>query len=361
MRNDQALRASLALALFTATLFAQTPELAVRGFDPVELCQGREVAGRPDLAIDRDGYTYRFAAPETQAEFAKTPTRYQIQLGGGCARMGPLSGRGSPERFAVHDGRIYIFASDGCRKGFLANPAKHLGQPDPVPTFTPAQLTDGAKLLARALEGLGGAAEVDGVTNLRWSSQQRVVSGGTVYRVQKEWHIEFPDAARARTAWNDSWWTTAMRGERGVMRDRKGERAMVDCQHDAFRQVWQRSLVPLLRLREREGFVAGSLGAGMIGERAVEQLVIAYRGSTVTFGVDPATGRIVASSYRDRTGGPVADVVELYDDFRDVGGLMLPFTTRGQANGKASDDHCSTWTAIERDLTLDATLFPAPK
>jgi hypothetical protein len=46
--------------------------------------------------------------PPAEAE----PERFAVQMGGGCGRMGPLSGSCSPERFAVHDGRIDIFASD---------------------------------------------------------------------------------------------------------------------------------------------------------------------------------------------------------------------------------------------------------
>ena len=77
---------------------AQEPTLAVTGFDPVELCGGREVAGAQRLSVDHGRYRYRFASAENRATFEAALSRYEVQLGGGCGHMGPLSGVGDPQR-----------------------------------------------------------------------------------------------------------------------------------------------------------------------------------------------------------------------------------------------------------------------
>lgn len=91
--------------------------------DAVELVRtGADVPGLSEHSVVHGAYTYRFRNAENKATFAADPARYEIQLGGACARMGPLSGAGSPKLHAVHDGRIYIFASGACRQAFTKDP-----------------------------------------------------------------------------------------------------------------------------------------------------------------------------------------------------------------------------------------------
>ena len=76
------------------------PREALDGIDPVLLIQGKEVQGKTDLKVVRDQFEYLFATPETKATFEKTPEKYEIQLGGACARMGG-GVTGNPSDYAV--------------------------------------------------------------------------------------------------------------------------------------------------------------------------------------------------------------------------------------------------------------------
>ena len=49
---------------------------------------GKEVCGKADLKVVRNQFQYLFATPESKATFEKSPEKYEIQLGGVCARMG---------------------------------------------------------------------------------------------------------------------------------------------------------------------------------------------------------------------------------------------------------------------------------
>lgn len=337
---------------------AQSPPLAVRGLDPVELCQGRETPGRADLETERAGYTYRFASPATRTTFQDDPARYEIQMGGGCARMGPLSGRGDPARFAVHDQRIYIFASDACRKGFLADPAGYIDRDDTLPELDEAQRVAGRALLDQVLDAHGGAAEIDRVQTLRLLSHKRVLQAGVAYQVREEWSAVLPDRVHHRTSWNESSWGETVRGEKGVVYGSDGERPMVASQHAEHLARWTRQLLPLLRMRARPGFVAGSLGSGEIAGVRVEQLVLACDGRTTVLGVDPDTHRAVALRYSARAEGPWADIEQRFEDFRSVGGLLLPYTARTRRNGKDRPSLDVAWTAIEIDAPIDESSFP---
>lgn len=144
------------LAALTVVAGAQAAPVVtvLKGFDPIELIDGREVAGSESISITRGRYRYLFATEANKRKFEKSPEEHQIQLGGGCGRMGSLSGAGNPDRYYVFDWRIYIFASEQCRNGFKAAPEKHLEAPDAPPSGTPAELRRGRELVALALKGL---------------------------------------------------------------------------------------------------------------------------------------------------------------------------------------------------------------
>src|ERR1051325_7695098 len=152
-----------ALACFNPAQNIQA-SIALEGLDPVMLTQGKEVFGNSKFAVTRGGFQYLFANEENRALFEKSPERYEIQLDGSCARMGPQVG-GNPDLHSVYQGHIYIFGSEQCKKLFDAAPEKYL-EPAAAAEFNaaPEAIKKGQALIERAVEAMGGAARVDGIT-----------------------------------------------------------------------------------------------------------------------------------------------------------------------------------------------------
>ncbi|MGE0131031.1 MAG: hypothetical protein AB7U82_23380 [Blastocatellales bacterium] len=96
--------------------------LALKGLDPVLLAQGKEMKGDEKLSINHKGFKYLFANAESKAKFEKESKRYEIQLAGECPVV--PGAEGNPEIFAVHNERIYIFASENCLASFKQDPKK---------------------------------------------------------------------------------------------------------------------------------------------------------------------------------------------------------------------------------------------
>src|SRR5678816_1022941 len=142
---------------------------ALEGLDPVMLVQGKEVQGNLKIAATRGQFQYMFATLENKTAFEKDPQRYEIQLEGACARMGPGVG-GNPDLYTVFRGRIYIFGSADCLKMFNAAPEKFI-EPEPTVTTgaapTPDALKKGEALIAKAVATLGGEEKVDGLKSYR--------------------------------------------------------------------------------------------------------------------------------------------------------------------------------------------------
>ncbi len=73
--------------------------------------------------------SHHFATAASRKSFESDPERYEIQLKGACAfmaRNGAPPGSGDPDRYYVHGGRIYIFASENCRDSFKVAPSRYL-------------------------------------------------------------------------------------------------------------------------------------------------------------------------------------------------------------------------------------------
>ncbi len=100
------------------------PRIALQGLDPIALVEGKEVQGVEGLATTRGRYRYLFTDAGHKALFERDPNRYAIPEAGCCSVMptAPVS----PGLFAVHDGRIYYFASPHCQAPFKESPAEYL-------------------------------------------------------------------------------------------------------------------------------------------------------------------------------------------------------------------------------------------
>ncbi|MBL8696288.1 MAG: hypothetical protein JNJ88_19485 [Planctomycetes bacterium] len=323
--------------LLLLSLLSFSNEPALTGLDPVALCEGREVAGVESHSRTRGEYTYRFADGRTAARFDAEPERYEIQMGGGCGRMGPLAGKGDPARFWVFDGKIYIFASEQCRTAFQKDPLKFLEPEDPAPAAGDEARSRGGALLEKVLAAFGGAEKVDGLKTLQVSRVKRTARTGADSKPASEtvekWKltVAFPGSFRIDQSWDD--WDSFRvmikeKGGDGGDAFFVGETTPAEVLHPtARREMWRdllRQPLVLLRFRREPGFLAVAGEKRAVAGVEAEELKIHYSGTTTTLSVD-AAGRIVALEYRGR--GPqfwFGAVEHRFSDFVEVGGLKLP-------------------------------------
>lgn len=351
----------LSLFVLAAANAAPAQALAVKGLDPVALCNGQEVAGKPDLAVRHGAYVYQFATAANAAVFQGAPQRYAIQWDGACARMGPLSGTGDPERFVVHDDHIFIFASDACRDSFLKKPALFLDPDAPKPEPDAEAHAAGVRLLERAFTGHGGRDRL-----LAWRSyrhDREVQKDGMTE--QFRFACEWPDRVRRDhdISQGDQSWRFArlLAGDRGQFIDNGKPRPM----GDAARREMRRNLLhePLfaLRLACSGGAIAAGRGANTVGGVAVEEFELWQEACSVVLGVD-AEGRVRTARYRGRGPGLWFGAVEcVFDDFTTVGGLLLPQSVRATFDGKDAPGLAERRQHLEVDAPIDPKLLELPR
>jgi len=326
-------RASKIVSVLTLCLLAampgqtgEAPITALNGLDPVLLTQGTEVKGKAGAEVTRGRYHYLFADTENQRTFEAAPDQYGIQFDGFCMNMGPLSGRGSPERWFVADGRIYLFASDSCRDAFKSDPAAYLDKVDEPPTGTPIGRWRGRELIELALAGFGGADKVDALKNIRWETTTIYEQAGKKTEMRQTTTLMLPDQMRLDYSYDDFREGHELADGRLVEISAQNEVTPMPADvYEFVRRRLYREPLALMRARNQPDFVAFAAGAGEINGQPVEWLKTGYAGATTKLGIDPRTGRIVAAVYRGRAPAKLGEICRIYSDYKDMdGGLTLP-------------------------------------
>lgn len=344
---------------FTVALFVLlSPTLAgtitcTFQMDPVELVAGRETLGNAEFSADRYQYRYVFVNEKNRDEFLAHPEKYEIQLGGACGRMGLLSGSGDPERFAVHDGKIYIFASDPCRNTFLKDPSAVLETED-VPVTADAESAARAReLIDRCIAAMGGAERLDAVRSYREVVAKQVTVKGAQHKQSDSLLLIFPAGVRTDYAWDESRWTT-VESPNGAWYEAKGERRELQpVERRAVNRIYHhRQPLAVLKARNDTGFVCAYAGARSIGLRGkrvtVEEVHCSFDGCTVTLGFDPNTGLIRTQSFvalRSR----MSDVIHVFSSHREVSGLKLPDAYDVFVDGELKEGSAVAYTTIALD------------
>jgi YHS domain-containing protein len=342
----------------------QPPVDALDGLDPVLLVGGREVPGKAALSVTRGEFIYLFSTAETRTTFESDPARYEIQLGGICAKMGKSAG-GNPSDFIVHDGKIYIFGSDDCHKKFKASPGKYLASPpDPLPT-APAAAARGRQLIDRAVVAIGGAARLDSLTTYveSFTQIQSRPQGEATIAIKTMW--AFPGRGRlerrmtlagktmssATVLAPEGMWFVAGQGPAYPMKS---------ASRPSMEQDFARHPVAVLRARRSPGFKAVSIGAATVDGVEVENVRVVHGATDLTLAIT-SDGRIHSISCRDRNvEGELGNLQVVYSSVRPVDGLQLPFATRATFNGQPYSPLSATIESITLNTPLDPSLF-APR
>ncbi|MDX2133077.1 MAG: hypothetical protein SFY69_13605 [Planctomycetota bacterium] len=303
---------------------AQCAENRTLPVDPVELVRGREVPGKPELMVEREGTGYLFATPQNKAAFEKAPARYEVADGGACGSMGPLSGLGDARRYAVHAGRIYFFASDGCKATFLKDPTRCIETADAAPTPTPEEQAAGLAIVDRFVAWAGGADAVRGVTGYRQTIRTSQKSGDKAYDVRDIFAAEFPGRFAQRNSWDDSWWTTIATPEGSVEVTATERKPFASARAGAFRRNAAHTPMVILKARFEPGFVAKPDGAGVVNETPVDYVLVHIAGATTRLAIG-ADGRPAQLSFRGRDGTALAgEMVRTFTGHTTVAGVTLP-------------------------------------
>jgi YHS domain-containing protein len=334
----------------------------LEGLDPVMLVQGKEVQGNFKITTTRGRFQYLFANAENRTTFEKDPQRYEIQLDGACARMGP-GVAADPDLYTVYKGHIYAFGSDNCLKMFKAAPESFI---EAQPTITgasatPDALRQGLALIEKAVAALGGEKKLDSLKSYR--EQGKFVSPSPAGQSEDKTNLTiiFPDRIRRETTRSFGTLVSVVSpAESFASFDGRANPMRTGARRELEKQELQRTVVGILRMRKSANFRAVASGQAKSGDVNLEQVAVAVDDLNLTLGIDATTGRILTLAFHGRgANGAFGDIVESFGDFRTVDGLSLPFKTDTTWNGQPMQSLILDSISVNGDI--DPSVFEKPK
>ncbi|MBI3404533.1 MAG: hypothetical protein HY046_03640 [Acidobacteria bacterium] len=337
-----------------------TPVL--EGLDPVLLLQGKEVQGTDKISVTRGNFQYLFSSDANKVAFEKEPERFAIQLKGACALFGaPVAG--NPDLWVVHEGKIYIFASEQCVKNFKASPEKFLESSVPAWTSTRSAEKNARSLLEKTVKAMGGSARLNSIHGF----QEKLTASdtrrdGTPQSFESTDTYVFPGRMKSesKAPWGE--FRQVLTPKEAFMITSRGVRELDEMGRDSMESGRKRHPLVLLRARRDPQFRATALGRARVGETEVERVLIDFSGDRMTLGIEPATNEIRSLSYPGRApSGEVGEIVREYSDFRDVNGLRLPFKVKCSFKGTLLGRFSPTTESIALNPAVDAATFEKPK
>ncbi len=368
MKYSFLIKSIMALALMTSMAYSQQGEVSValEGLDPVLLVQGKETLGKTSITVTRGRFQYFFSSEDNRAAFVKDPERFEIQLGGSCARMGPQVG-GNPDRFSVHHGRIYIFGSDDCKQNFDAAPAKYLAPAIPEKLNASEEaLGQGRTLIEKVVEKSGGAARLDAIRGYSLTAVSVVQTSQGDFKAQNTLLRSLPGDFRyerlrpfGKTV---DVITSADAFQIFIRNEQQSVRDLPAAHRDDLTAQFRRSILDVLTSRNQPGFIAALTGEDKAGETPVKLVEVLHRGAHFKLGIDPVEGRILTMTFSGRhdSTGEIGEVVQTFSDFRAVDGVTLPFKIDSRIDGGPHPSGSMTVESIALDPKLDPAIFRKP-
>lgn len=327
--------------------------LPLKGLDPVELSAGKEVAGKDSITAKAGRFTYQFASEANKATFLAAPEKYGIQFGGACMKMGPLSGYGSPERWDVYDGRIYLFASESCRNAFRADQKKFIDTVDEMPKGTDAQKKAGAELMAKAIAAAGGEKRLKELKTYQVKTKlTQPLRDGKTFVYHRTFVASFKDPIAAEWEAYDNVKYGWVYSPKVAYRTSTKEWEEVDTQVREFmaREVARKPLWLLIAWLNGK---ATAVSRGTNEDGSVERVAVFLDGATTILGLNAKTGEIVSAAYRGRAGVGIAAVENHYSNIKVVNGVNVPYTVKTKIDGKLVEG--GTTAEIE-SITIDEAI-----
>lgn len=304
--------------LTTLALAAQLP-LVLNGFDPIDLIQGKETPGKPELSAALGRHTYRFSTQGHLELFKKDPYQYGVQHGGACGKMGATTGKGSPDRWAVVDGKIFLFASDGCRTTFLENKASYFRARRGVPVVTKAELDEASRRHKAMLLAHGGLKN----PRVEWTIETPYVEGG----LNKIWKTKGAYWGPDQFGLWEQWETGVSYFLAGNGNYMEGDKSSNFIVHPSERREFRAQV-------DRNALFIAAGGGGKPVKPELDGFTM-VDGDIVTRVRLDASNRIIGLDFEDVWLGPVSKIDVEYSGYKTVDSFTYPSTRRARRDGGA--------------------------
>ena len=222
---------------------------------------------------------------------------------------------------------------------------------------TPESLEKGRTLLVGAVEAAGGLETFKAITNMASESKITIVipQGGTMEATTKEFTV-YPDKNRSEISMPFGQLTQVLNGDKAWAIGPQGTQDLDESQKNDMKKSLFRDMIRLFQMSESEVLIVQALGETEIEGKSTEGILIKDdEGNSLKVYLDKETHLVVKREYQGTTMRGVATMEEFLSDYRDVGGIKVPFHLDIKADGEPYIE--VDLQEIEINTEIDPALF----
>ncbi len=224
---------------------------------------------------------------------------------------------------------------------------------------TPESISRGKALLSTAREAMGGAAlmKVKDYTSVE-EVKVETPQGPMSIKTEVTMNLAGKMLQKMQTPMGEV--ALGYDGKAGWMRMGQQTRDMPGSQAAEMEGGFFRDTLLLLQKFEDPAYTVQALGPAELDGKKVETVAVSdpARKLQVKVFLDPATNLVAGKQYTAAIMGPPAETEEIYSDYRDVGGIKLPFKSLTRQGGKTRTD--STASEIKINPAVEDGAFKKP-
>jgi hypothetical protein len=242
--------------------------------------------------------------------------------------------------------------------GAVTNIDVTIPPPPGAPKAATATNAAGQALIAKVIQGLGGAAKVSSVKSLRERSTVLAKTPQGDMTMEIEEITAFPDQAWSKMTTPMGEVTIVISPAASFVKSPMGSQDLPGAQKEDGLKELKRHPLFVAQHAEDPKFVFAAGGSEKIGEVEAQILDVNADGAQVRWYVDPQTGHVLRTSAQAMgMGGPGERVID-YSGWKEVEGISLPFKAKITQDGK--DAGSQDIKEIQINPAVDPKLFEKP-
>ncbi len=204
------------------------------------------------------------------------------------------------------------------------------------PEATAQSLEKGKKFFLKAVEALGGMEKIKTLKNFSSSVSLTQIMGPNEMSFDAKMLAKYPDKFKMEMKTPQGQMFIIINGEKGIMKSSMGSMPLPEQQRKSMMTNSARD--PLFIAKYLDKYQIQYVGKDKFNEKDVVDLLFTSGDNVFHLYFDEKTLLPVGSSYKQTLPTGPATVQELLDDYRDVGGVKVPFHSVGMANGKKQSE-----------------------
>jgi hypothetical protein len=255
-------------------------------------------------------------------------------------------------------GRTQATASSSqAQPGITSTPAKSSA---PTPSTAPtASNSDGKALLAKVIDGLGGAAKLQSVHAVRLKSTVDAKTAQGEFNIDLDQIVAFPDRSWQKLGLPMGEITIVTTPASSFIVTSQGTEEMPDEQREDAMNQLKTSLIQVAQHADDPKYTFTAGGTAKVGDMDTQILEVNADGAHAQWFVDSKTGRVV------RTSEHVVDMAGSAQRELDFSGWKefdgIPFPTSAKITRDGQDGGSVEVKDVEVNPTVDEKLFAKPK